>query len=407
MRVLHLGKYYPPVTGGVETVTFQLAEGMTRRGVHSDVLCFNPGGPTVEELWTPGVGAAATEQLTSENPDSVFQPDQPDATGQGYSVIRAATPRVVASTPLSPAFVRRLKKLAPAYDILHVHLPNPMAALALRLATSRAKVVLHWHSDVIRQKYFNKAYRLLLGDWLAARADAVIGATPAHVEASEYTGAFRGKSHVIPFCLDSAPFAPEHVSQAALAGLRRRFPGKKAVFALGRLISYKGFDVLAEAAGRLPDDWVVLIGGTGPLEGELRRHIRRLGIEGRVVLLGKVPQEELSAQYHFCRVFCLPSVTRAEMYGMVQLEAMACGRPVVSTRIPCSGVACVNQHGVTGLTVPPSDPAALAEAILAIDRDEAGYQAMSESALTAARTRFSPEVMLDAVAELYEGLVSP
>jgi len=375
MRVLHLGKYYPPVTGGVETVTHQLAEGMTRRGVRSDVLCLNPHGPTVEETWTAG--------------------------SRDYTVIRAAAPVVAASTPLSPDFASKLRRLGSDYDILHVHCPNPMAALALRLANPKSRVVLHWHSDVIRQKYYNKVYRLLLGNWLAARADAVVGATPAHVEASEYARAFRGKARIIPFCLDPGPFAAARVDQAVLSRLRERFPGKKIVFALGRLISYKGFDVLIQAAKLLPEDWTALVGGVGPMEAELRRLIAGLKLTGKVELLGEIPQEELSAHYHFCRVFCLPSVTRAEMYGMVQLEAMASGRPVVSTRIPGSGVPWVNEHGITGLTVPPRDPAALAEAILDIDRDQTRWEAMAASGLTASRERFAPEVMLGAMEELY------
>jgi glycosyltransferase involved in cell wall biosynthesis len=375
MRVLHLGKYFPPYTGGVETVTFELAQGMTRRGVVSDVLCFNPGGPRLEERW------------------------------EGYSVTRAATPLVAASTPLSPDFVRVLARMAPHYDILHIHCPNPMAALALRLIRPKAKIVLHWHSDVIRQKRFNQMYRLMLGNWLAVRADAVIGATPAHVEASEYADAFRGKSYVVPFCLDPAPFEPQNVDQSALARLRARFPGKKAVFALGRLISYKGFDVLLEAAKQLPEDWVVLIGGTGPLENELRAMIDRLGLVGKAELLGRISQEEIAAHYHFCRVFCLPSVTRAEMYGMVQLEAMASGRPVVSTRIEGSGVPWVNRHGVTGLTVPPGGSGALACAVLEIDADESRYQAMSENGLLAARERFAPQIMLDGVETMYREII--
>ena len=375
MRVLHLGKYFPPYTGGVETVTFELAHGMTRRGVVSDVLCFNPGGPRLEERW------------------------------EGYSVTRAATPLVAASTPLSPDFVRLLARMAPNHDILHMHCPNPMAALALRLIRPKAKIVLHWHSDVIRQKRFNQAYRLLLGNWLAARADAVVGATPAHVEASEYAQAFRGKSHIVPFCLDPAPFEPQNVDQNALSRLRDRFPGKKAVFALGRLISYKGFDVLLDAAKQLPDDWVVLIGGTGPLEIELRAMIDQLGLTGKAELLGRIPQEEISAHYHFCRVFCLPSVTRAEMYGMVQLEAMASGRPVVSTRIEGSGVPWVNRHGVTGLIVPPGDPGALALAFLEIDADEERYRTMSENGLLASRERFAPDIMLDGVEKMYRELI--
>ncbi|GFK95201.1 Mannosylfructose-phosphate synthase [Fundidesulfovibrio magnetotacticus] len=373
MRVLHLGKFYPPVEGGIETVTFQLAEGLTRRGVQSDVLCFDPKGPGGVELWN------------------------------GYTVRRACAPIVAASTPMSQDYAKLLSRLAPDYDILHVHCPNPMAALALRWVRPRARVVLQWHSDVVRQRALNVVYRALLGNWLARRADAVIGATPAHLEASEYAQAFRGKSVVIPFGLDPAPFAPELTDRAALERLERRFAGRKAVFALGRLASYKGFDVLVEAMAHLPPEWVALMGGSGPMEEALRARIRERGLEDRAVLLGRVPQGELSAHYRFSRVFCLPSTTRAEMFGMVQLEAMACGCPVVSTRIAGSGVPWVNEHGATGLTVAPGDPAALAGAILRAG-EEPLRSRLSGGAALAATERFAPRLMETAVLALYREL---
>lgn len=399
MRVLHLGKYYPPHTGGIETVTYQLAEGMTARGIRSDVLCFNTGGPTTTEERLATSGNSSGGRGAAGDSGALAR-----QAGLFYTVTRAATPWTKASSPLSPAFISLLRRMAPDYDILHLHCPNPMGALALRLVNPRARIVLHWHSDIIRQERLNVAYRMLVGNWLARRADAVIGATPAHVEASEYASLFAGKSRIIPFCLDPAPFAPELVDQAALARLTARHPGRKAVFALGRLISYKGFEVLIDAAALLPDDYVVLIGGVGPLEGSLRERIAAMGLLAKVELLGEVPQRELSAYYHFSRVFCLPSVTRAEMYGMVQLEAFACGRPVVSTRIPGSGVACVNEHGVTGLTVAPGDPAELSRAVAQIGDDDALRASMSRAALAASRERFSPGVMLDAVDRLYRSL---
>jgi len=376
MRVLQLGKYFPPFDGGIETVSLQLCEGLAGSGIRCDVLCFHPG----------------------RSPEST-------ETAGGYTVIRAATHGVLASTPLSVGFVRWLSRLAPAYDVLHVHCPNPMAALALRLVNPATPVVLHWHSDVVRQKRFNQLYRPLLGDWLAHRADAVLGATSAHIEASDYARIFAGKSHVIPYCLDPGPYSPELMDQDALARLHARFPGKKAVFALGRLISYKGFDVLVDAAARLPDDWVVLIGGSGPMQGELENRIASAGLSGKAVLLGKVPQPELSAHYTFSRMFCLPSVTRAEMFGVVQIEAMACARPVISTRIPGSGAPLVNEHGVTGLTVEPNDPDALAQAILHIDADQDRWRAMGEQGLAAVHGRFSPKATAEATAAMYQEIV--
>lgn len=375
MRVLQLGKYFPPMEGGIETVTWRLAEGLAQAGVQGDVLCFNPQGPDSVEQW------------------------------KGYRVFRAATPRVLHSAPLSWRVVGLLRELAPRYDILHVHCPNPTMALALWLARPKARVVLHWHSDVIRQRLLGALFRPL-ERWLIRRAAAVIGATPAHVEASPHRALFKGKAAVIPFCIDPAFAQPGSLDQETLDGLARRFAGRKAVFSLGRLISYKGLEHLIAAAGLLPDHWVALIGGQGPLRDALRGEIERQGLGRKVFLLGRIPERELSAHYAFSRVFCLPSTTRAEMFGMVQLEALAMGRPIVSTNIPGSGVPYVNEHGVTGLVVPPGDPAALARAILDIDGDETRYQALSDSCRRVFARRYVPGAVMAATVDLYRKILA-
>lgn len=375
MRVLQLGKYYHPAQGGIETVTRALAEGLAAAGVDSRVLCFAPKGRDAVET----IG--------------------------GCRIHRAATPLVLNSTPLSWSAVGLLARLARDADILHVHCPNPMAALAVWLTRPKAKLVLHWHSDVVRQKVLGLAYRPL-ERWLIHRADAVVGATPAHVEQSVHAGLFAGKAHVIPYCLDETFADPARLDRAFLAGLHGRFPGKKAVFALGRLVPYKGFAHLIDAAGLLPEDWVVLIGGSGPLRADLDARIRARGLAGRAVLLGRVPDESVSACYAFCRVFCLSSVERAEMFGVVQAEAMAWGKPVVSTAIPGSGVVHVNAHGETGLIVPPADASALARAVLDIDADEERYGRFAEACRARAR-RYAPGAVVEQFLSLYRGLLQP
>lgn len=377
MRVLQLGKYFPPVEGGIETVTWHLAEGLAQMGgagVAGDVLCFNPNGPDADEQWG------------------------------GYHVYRAATPKVLNSAPLSWSMLGRIRQLAPRYDILHVHCPNPTMALAVWLARPKQPIVLHWHSDVIRQRFLGALYRPL-ERWLINRASAVIGATPAHVEASPHRALFAGKAAIIPFCIDPAFAEQDGVDQTVLEGLVQRFGNRKAVFSLGRLTYYKGLEHLIDAAKLLPDDWVVLIGGQGPEQGALAGRIVQAGLSEKVFLLGRIPQKALSAHYAFSRVFCLPSTHRAEMFGMVQLEAMAMGTPIVSTNISGSGVPYVNEHGVTGLLVEPGDSAALAVAIRELDANEIEYQRSCESCRTVFAQRYTPGAMLAATVDLYRKIL--
>ena len=111
-----------------------------------------------------------------------------------------------------------------------------------------------------------------------------------------------------------------------VAAIREKYPCKKIVFSLGRLVAYKGYEYLIEAARFLDDDYVLLIGGTGPLKAELDEKIKMLGLEGKVVLLGRVSDEDLPAYYGACELFCLSSVQKTEAFGIVQIEAMSCGK---------------------------------------------------------------------------------
>ena len=374
MRVLQVGKYYPPDTGGVETATRQLAEALTRFGVENEVLCFTGKGPYDD--------AAAV-----------------------CPIHRSRVLATVASQALSPSYVRRLLALAPRFDLLHVHLPNPLAALALYLARPKAAVVLHWHSDVIGKKAFAAVVRPL-ETWLCRRADLVIGPTAVHIEESDRAREFVGKGAVVPFCVDASMVRPDLVDPAAVSALRERFGGRRIVFALGRLVPYKGFGVLIEAARRLPDDAVVVIGGTGPLRDFLAAGIAAAGLSQRVFLVGRIADAELPHWFAACELFCLPSVTRAEMFGIVQLEAMAFGKPVVSTAVPRSGVSRVNVDGETGLIVPPGDAVALAGALCRLLGDAALCRRLGRGGRDAVAGPYSPQAVARALLEAY-GRVRP
>jgi glycosyltransferase involved in cell wall biosynthesis len=348
MRILQVSKFYPPVMGGIESVAWELTEGLNRVGCTTDVLCSN-------QEWR-------TRQEQAES---------------GYRVWRAGALGRVLSTSIAPAMVALLNRFSRQADIVHLHMPDPMAAVALRLVRPNCKVVVHWHSDVIRQRRAMRLYEPLQS-WVLERADAVIATSQAYVDSSSPLAAWRNKVHVVPIGVS------DHRSQACaakVAEIQQAFRGRRLVFALGRMTYYKGFEVLIEAARRLPQDCAVLIGGDGELLEHYRGIVNRSGLAGKVHLPGHIADDMLASCFKACDVFCMPSTVRAEAYGVAILEAMVMGKPVVASNVQGSGVPWVNQHGSTGLNVPVADAAALAESARARYEREFTAETMTDRTL--------------------------
>ena len=277
----------------------------------------------------------------------------------------------------------------------HVHHPDPMAALALRLSGFRGKVVLHWHSDILSQRLLLLLYRPLLS-WLTRRADVIVGTTPAYLQASPWLEGVQDKCVAVPIGIEPVRFDPDKAQ-----AFRDRYPGKRIILSVGRLVPYKGFRYLVDALGRLPDAYHLVIGGTGPLRDELEAQIRENGLDSRVTLLGYVPSEDLPSWFGACDLFVLSSVMKTEAFGIVLIEAMSCGKPVVATRIPGSGVSWVNQEGVSGLNVSPADAAALAEAIR---RVADGRERFGADARSLFEERYTFDGMIDGILAVYHSI---
>ena len=383
MKVLQLGKFYP-IRGGVEKVMWDLTRGLSTHGVDCTMLC-----ATLPD-------------------DPVDPPDQGRCreTAEGREIRFNDFGRVIcvpalakkAATMLSPAMVRWLCRHAAEYDLIHVHHPDPMAALALRLSGYKGRVVLHWHSDILSQKFLLMLYRPLQR-WLVRRADRILGTTPVYVRESPDLQGVQEKVGYVPIGIDPVIF-----EENAVRELRNRYKGRKIVVSLGRLVPYKGYSTLIDAAALLDADYQVLIGGMGPLRESLQAQIDALGIQDRVQLLGYVPDEMVPTLYGACDVFVLSSVMKTEAFGIVQIEAMSCGRPVVATRILGSGTAWVNEDGTSGLNVDPGDTEALADAIRRICDDEGRHKQYAEGARKRFVTLFTFDKMIDRVLEEYETL---
>lgn len=373
--IVHWGKFYPPDMGGIESVTCSLARGARLSGHDVKVVCF--GAPQAE----------------------------PETDAGGVTVVRAPAAFTLASQPLGWRYVWRLLAAGRGADIVHLHTPNMLAALASLLLGRRPRLVVHWHSDVVGKGLLARLLRPL-ETLMLRRADAVIATSPPYLAASQPLQAVRDKVRVIPLGVPDAAAGVSSGEDALPMALRRRLAGRRLVLGVGRLVPYKGFAHLIDAAAQLPDDVVVVIVGGGPLQGVLQARIAAAGVADKVVLAGRLPDAALRALFARAALYCLPSVERSEAFGVVLIEAMSWRLPIVATSIAGSGVPWVNNHGVSGLNVPPGDAAALAEACNRI----LSSPVLRAQLATGARRRFEGEfaeaISVQRTNDLYDGLLA-
>jgi rhamnosyl/mannosyltransferase len=360
-RVLHVGKFYPPHKGGMETHLRDLCERLQRDADARVVVAASGGRKTTEE------------------------------TVNGVSVRREGTLLSLGASPVCPGLVRQIRESRA--DIVHLHFPNPAAILAYLASNHAGRLVVTYHSDIVRQKILGRAFRPVLEHFLR-RASAIIATSPDYIESSPVLSRLRERCRVIPLGINAERF--ERVNEEEVGRLRARF-GPRVVLSVGRLIYYKGFEHLIRAMRDV--DARLLIIGEGPMRGALEREREALGeLRKRVVLLGDVG--DAAPYFRAADVFALASVARSEAFGIVQLEAMACGVPVVNTRL-ASGVPFVSVDGLTGITVAPEDSNALADALNKLLDDDNLRARYGEAGRRRVADEFNADLMAERTLRLY------
>jgi rhamnosyl/mannosyltransferase len=366
VRVTHLGKFYPPVPGGMERVLQALCEGERALGTDSRALVVGRSRETV------------TEEVNR------------------VPVTRAGSVLRVGSVWLSPALSGLLRRNTS--DLLVLHEPNPMALLAYAIARPRQPLIVWYHSEVIRPRWRYRAFYHPFVSFALRRAARVVASSPALVEHAAALAPYRDKAVVVPFGLPEPPSPPPF--HPSVDSVRARWNGPLILF-VGRLVPYKGVDVLLTALATMTgSNAAAVIVGDGPLRDQLERQAAAAGLSQRVFFLGTLPEDALEAWYGACDVLALPSTTPAEAFGLVQLEAMARSKPVVSTRV-ASGVPWVNQDGITGLTVPPGDPEALRAALAGILESAELREQMGKAARRRFLELFTHRRMVEETTSLY------
>ena len=390
VRVLHVGKYFPPDPGGMETYLKDL------------MVCSSEMGITpVALVHRSTLGLKSTnENLRVGN--------------KILSVTRVGTWLRVLFTPVSPAFPLALHRLIKQHrpGILHLHLPNPSAFWALLLPSARRiPWVVHWQSDVLTPK---SSWLLRLcyiayqpfESALLKRARRIIATSTQYLTSSTTLAPFRDQCCVIPLGIADrfSCASGDNRTTITTASLRDTATNKPLkVLAIGRLAHYKGFDTLIKAIAETPHVELDIV-GSGAQLGTLQSLTQSLALSDRVHFHGTIDDSARDALLLGCDCLCLPSVDRTESFGIALLEAMSAGKACVVSDVPGSGMTAVVEANKTGLVVVAGDPAALAKAFQVLDKDSTLLAAMGKCGREKYQSQLTIEASTARVVGLYGDL---
>jgi rhamnosyl/mannosyltransferase len=371
MKVLHIYKdYFPPVVGGIEGHLNLLANGLKNADVDVELLTSNTKSK-LERNIVNGIPITKVPQLGRFN-----------------------------SAPINFTLPYWIRKIGEKSDILHFHYPNPSAELAYLCSGLRNKVVVTYHSDIVRQRISRMLLTPFLRSFLQC-AHTIIVSSPNYQRSSTVLQKLAMRCTIIPYGIDLGKFSASSETDRKASIVRRKY-GRPILLFVGKFRYYKGLHVLIDAAEEL--DCQVLLIGTGPLEPALRMQVERNNLDAKVKFIGEVSDDEKVTFMHACDVFVLPSIFRSEAFGIAQLEAMSCGKPIISTELH-TGTSFVNRHLETGLVVPPNNVEALADAVkVLIDNPEMKAK-YGNACLERVKKFFGKEKMIASVLNVYRDAI--
>jgi rhamnosyl/mannosyltransferase len=366
MRSLHIGKYYPPYPGGIETYCKIICEGLTSKGINVDVVVSNNINKFSEEVIN------------------------------NVKVYRLPRRGVLSSIPVAPSMIFFLRKLIKNnnYDVVHLHFPNPMGEIAYLFAGYRGKLIITYHTDASMRNKLKLLYAPAINKILSF-AHYIIVTSENYLKKLAIPDRLRNKCKIVPI-----PVRPYFISANDTSEMNQiKAKYGDYVFFVGNLSSYKGPEYLIRAIKNINCNLV--IAGIGSENLNLRNEVESLGLGGKVSFLGRIDDKDLRNFYDACKVFCLPSISSMETFGIVLLEAMARGKPIVSTEIG-TGTSFVNLDGRTGFVVPSRSSKDLSDAINRILSDNKLREQMGINARKRVFENFTVGRVIDSIVELYK-----
>lgn len=335
MKVLHIPNYYYPHIGGIEQVARDCVHSLSGK-CEQKVICFNHEKDTIKEII------------------------------DGIEVTRVGSFAKVASQSLCLHYKRELKKILKEFNpnVVIFHYPNPFVAYYLMrfLKKKSFKFILWWHLDITKQKLLGKLFNTQTKKLLSI-ADKIVVTSPNYLQGSKFLPQYKDKCSVIPCCVDDSRLKYSQNEINLANQIKQQNNDKIICFAFGRHVEYKGLTYLIQASKILTNDFKIYIGGSGPLTNDLKQEALN---DEKIEFLGRLSDEDLKAYLLACDIFCFPSITKNEAFGIGLAEAMYYAKPSVTFKIAGSGVNYVSLNNVTGIEVENKNVEAYAKAIEAL-----------------------------------------
>lgn len=339
-KILQISNYLYPHIGGIEQVARDVLHAVDG-SYEQRIMCFNHEKGTI------------TDEV------------------DGVKVTRVNCQAKVASQSIALSYGKELKKMMKSYnpDIVIFHYPNPFVAhfLCKYLKKKKFKFIIYWHLDITKQKILGKLFKGQ-NKKLLRYADKVLATSPNYIVGSPWLSSVKEKCISIPNCVceDRLKYNDSHLKKAK--EIKEKYNGKTICFAFGRHVEYKGLTYLVKASKLLDDNYVVLIGGKGPLTESLKEEAKD---DKKIEFLGKISDDDLKSYLLACDLFCFPSITKNEAFGIALAEAMYYSKPAITFTIEGSGVNYVSINNETGIEVENRnvDAYALAIKTLATDKE--------------------------------------
>lgn len=374
MKILQLGKAFPPIKklGGVEKVMEYFYYGLNEFGIRCDVLGSNDNFSSKIDNYSEK-GLVFREPLFFKAKSTFF----------------------------SFSLILKLWKIQDNYDVIHVHLPDPMALIALFITRPKSKIVVHWHSNILKQKYL---YLLVsyFEKWVLKRSDIILCTSPKYYINNSTLKPFEDKVSYLVIGLSKKEML---IDDDLYKAINEKEESNKIIY-VGRFVYYKGIEYLIKAMSLLESNCVLYLIGSGALENKLKDVVKELNIGNKVVFLGELEDKEKFTYIKSSKILLLPSIYKTEAYGIVQVEAMAFGVPVISTKIEGSGVDWVNKDGVSGLIVLPENSLQIAKAVDRIILDSEIHDKLSKGAEARFNSLFTREIMINELVSKYKKITN-
>lgn len=355
-KVLHISKYYYPFRGGTEQIAQDCVKAL-KGECEQKVICFNhEKGNKIDEV-------------------------------DGIEIIRCGCFAKVASQSLSFSYYNLLKDTFNRFnpDIVIFHYPNPFTAeILLKLIPSKCKLILYWHLDIIKQKILRKLFKKQ-NKKLLSRAEKVIATSPNYIYGSLWLKSFENKCVVVPNCINENRLKVTEESNNIAERIKEENKNKTICVAVGRHTEYKGIKYLIRASKLLDDTFQIYIIGKGELTDSLKEEARG---DEKIHFLGTISDDELKGYYTAMDIYCFPSITKNEAFGLSLAEAMYYGKPAITFSIPGSGVNYVCLKDENGIEVENKNVEKYAEAMMYLSKNKELRMKYGKSGKTRVEEKF-------------------